>query len=844
MSLSSGLKHFSLALLRLPLKLLVREKRAPTDPQAEFHLSSDDHIVYVLRTQSMTSIELLRRQGVQLELPVGKATDQNLSIPAKGSCLFLNNRPSIFRRHKENDAHKSSIVKLLKAQKANPEINYKLVPVSVYWGRNPGKEKSFLRYFISSIEESGYFGKFLILLFSGRQCLLQYGQPIQLNSPDINLDLEPFKNAHKISRILRVHFNRAWVATVGPRTENRRELIDGIVAADSVQQVIQREQSKGKNKRSAAEMEKEAGKYVKEIAANFSPRMIRFLSGLLTRVWYKIYAGIEVNNLRQVRQMAKDHEIIYVPCHRSHADYLLLSYQLYHEGLAPPHIAAGINLNFWPVGSILRRGGAFFLRRSFRGNRLYTAVFNEYLYRLFNKGIPVEYFQEGGRSRTGRLLSPKTGMLAMTVQSLLRGLKKPILFVPVYIGYERMFEGKSYVGELRGKRKQKESFGQLLGVRKALKRFYGKVYLNFGEPLNLQEFLQQRNIDWRDASNNQEERPEWMSNTVAELGDEINRRINSASSVNSICLVSLSLLATPRQAMDKNELISHLDMLITLAKSAPYSDYTNLPQNSGQELLQTALKLGMVQEFTDPAGDVVFIEGDEAILSTYYSNNILHIYALPSLIAAVFQRHDHVTRDEIKGYVKLIYPFLYQELYIRWHRDDVSQQVDKIIESLISLGLLQEKGTKIHSATDEDPNWSRLMTLAQAIQPALQRYAISLTMLHSLQDHETLRRAELEQESQKLAQRIAALHSINAPEFFDKNLFKNLAKVLKDEGWVHHKEGSGMRPTQQCETLYSAVLNLLSVPLQQGLQKASRSLRQSKMLSPEPVVEDKAEEKS
>ncbi|GAA4360151.1 glycerol-3-phosphate 1-O-acyltransferase PlsB [Kangiella marina] len=839
MSLSSSLKSFSLAVLRLPLKLLVREKRAPSDPVSEFQLSEQDHIVYVLRTQSMTSIELLRRQGEQLGLPKGAATDYKRNVPSKGSCLFLNKRPSFFRRNRVNADHKTSLVKLLNAQQANPNINYKLVPVSVYWGRNPGKERSFFRYFISSIEESGRFGKFLIILFSGRQCLLQYGQPIALNSPELDLEADPSRNAHKLSRIMRIHFNRAWVATVGPRTENRRELIAGIVASDPVQHVIQREKTKGK--RSEQDLKKEAGKYVKEIAANFSPRMIRFLSSILTRVWYKIYAGIEVNNLKQVRQMAKDHEIIYVPCHRSHADYLLLSYQLYHEGLAPPHIAAGINLNFWPAGSILRRGGAFFLRRSFRGNRLYAAVFNEYLYRLFNKGTPVEYFQEGGRSRTGRLLSPKTGMLAMTVQSLLRGLKKPILFVPVYIGYERMFEGKSYVGELRGKTKQKESFGQLLGVRKALKRFYGKVYLNFGEPFKLQDFLDQREVDWRQASLDQDDRPEWLSNAVTALGDEINRRINAAASVNSVCLVSLSLLATPRQAMDKQELVSHLDMLLTLAKSAPYSVYTNLPENSGLELLNTALKLGMVQELSDPAGDVVFIEGDEAVLSTYYSNNILHIYALPSLIAAIFQRHERVSRIQVLDLVKLIYPFLYQELYIRWTYDELEQQITTIIDSFIALGMLLEKDNELTVPADEDSNWSRLMTLAQAVQPALQRYAISLTLLHSLQEGETLRRAELEQESQKLAQRIAALHGINAPEFFDKNLFRNLVKVLKDEDWVDHTEGAGMRPTDACLLLYNTVLSLLSVPVQQGLQQALRSLQQTKQLA-QPVVESEPKE--
>ncbi len=102
-------------------------------------------------------------------------------------------------------------------------------------------------------------------------------------------------------------------------------------------------------------------------------------------------------------------------------DYLLLSYVLYHQGLVPPHIAAGINLNFWPAGPIFRRLGAFFIRRTFKGNKLYSTVFREYLGELFSRGYSVEYFVEGGRSRTGRLLDPKTGTLSMTIQAMLRG---------------------------------------------------------------------------------------------------------------------------------------------------------------------------------------------------------------------------------------------------------------------------------------------------------------------------------------------------------------------------------------------------------------------------------------
>ncbi len=143
-------------------------------------------------------------------------------------------------------------------------------------------------------------------------------------------------------------------------------------------------------------------------------------------------------------------------------DYLLLSYVLYHQGLVPPHIAAGINLNFWPAGPIFRRLGAFFIRRTFKGNKLYSTVFREYLGELFSRGYSVEYFVEGGRSRTGRLLDPKTGTLSMTIQAMLRGGTRPITLIPIYIGYEHVMEVGTYAKELRGATKEKESLPQML----------------------------------------------------------------------------------------------------------------------------------------------------------------------------------------------------------------------------------------------------------------------------------------------------------------------------------------------------------------------------------------------
>ena len=132
-----------------------------------------------------------------------------------------------------------------------------------------------------------------------------------------------------------------------------------------------------------------------------------------------------------------------MPCHRSHVDYLLLSYVIYQRGYAVPYVAAGVNLNLPVIGRLLRKGGAFFIRRSFRGSGLYPIVFMKYVDVMMNRGHPIEFFIEGGRSRTGRLLRPRTGMLGMTVRSFLRDTRRPVAYVPVYFGYDKLLEGES-----------------------------------------------------------------------------------------------------------------------------------------------------------------------------------------------------------------------------------------------------------------------------------------------------------------------------------------------------------------------------------------------------------------
>ena len=154
-----------------------------------------------------------------------------------------------------------------------------------------------------------------------------------------------------------------------------------------------------------------------------------------------------------------------------------------------PHIAAGDNLNIPILGRILRQGGAFFMKRSFSGDPLYSSIFNEYLFQIYNRGHSVEFFPEGGRSRTGRLLPPKLGLLSMTIASHQKGLHKPLAFVPVYIGYEKIIEGSTYVSEMRGSQKTREKLSDVLINLKLIRQNFGRVRVNIGEVIKLDEWL-------------------------------------------------------------------------------------------------------------------------------------------------------------------------------------------------------------------------------------------------------------------------------------------------------------------------------------------------------------------
>ncbi len=518
---------------------------------------------------------------------------------------------------------------------------------------------------------------------------------------------------------------------------------------------------------------------MEEIAANFSYEMIRLTDRILGFTWNRLYQGINVHNAERVRQLAHDgHEIVYVPCHRSHMDYLLLSYVLYHQGLVPPHIAAGINLNFWPAGPIFRRLGAFFIRRTFKGNKLYSTVFREYLGELFSRGYSVEYFVEGGRSRTGRLLDPKTGTLSMTIQAMLRGGTRPITLVPIYIGYEHVMEVGTYAKELRGATKEKESLPQMVrGLSKL--RNLGQGYVNFGEPLPLMTYLNHHVPEWREAIDPIEAvRPSWLTPTVNNIAADLMVRINNAGAANAMNLCCTALLASRQRSLTREQLTQQLECYLALLRNVPYAPDATAPSASASELIDHALQMNKFEVEKDTIGDIIILPREQAVLMTYYRNNIAHMLVMPSLLAALVTQHRHLSRAEVLRHVETLYPFLKAELFLRWEKAELAGVVDALIAEMLRQELIVVDG----DVMSLNPSHSRsLQLLAAGARETLQRYAITFWLLSA---NPSINRSSLEKESRTVAQRLSVLHGINAPEFFDKAVFSTLVLTLRDEGYI------------------------------------------------------------
>ena len=375
---------------------------------------------------------------------------------------------------------------------------------------------------------------------------MKYQHPVNLqlflNSPE-NRDLSEEQQALMLRRNLLLQINRHRQSITGPMRKSIEEVKESILTNQRLKSYMDLHAEK--RNIPLWKVRKKADAYLDEIAAKQNAGLLRFAEVTVGWILNTMFQGVSYNEdgLNRVKTMAQKGPLVFVPCHKSHVDYLMLPYLMYIKNMPVPLIAAGKNLSFWPMGPVFRALGAFFLRRTFKGNVLYAKVFGEYIHKLLEEGFNLKVFIEGTRSRTGKLIMPKLGFLSILLNAYKNGACEDLVFAPVYIGYDRVLEEKSYLHEVEGGKKEDENFLQVLNARKFLKNRYGKIYIKFNDPISLNTILAQDNLTLAEMSQKDQ------NALCRNLGHRIINAINTVTVVTPHALVASALLNSTKKLL-------------------------------------------------------------------------------------------------------------------------------------------------------------------------------------------------------------------------------------------------------------------------------------------------------
>ncbi len=761
-------------------------------------------VLYVLAARGLSELLILESFCKKLQLP-----DPLAPIAIQGfkhhSIYSVASRNPVSDWILQVKKHSLMLDELIATVNADKTLNITVVPVSIFWGRPIAKERHWLKVLFSdSWELAGRMRKFFTILINGRATTLIFSPPLSFR----DLCQEAQGSSENLNDLLNSYLRQQREATFGPQVSNLRRIINKVVHSRPVREAIG--ELSEKENRSQLKYEKKAIHYCREIFSDCTQISQEIMKRLLRSFWNRFYSGIDVYNIDPVKDVALTHQLIYVPCHRSHIDYLLLSYVIFKEGLALPYIAAGKNLNMPIIGRILRGGGAFFIRRSFRDNRLYSAIMTEYIRELVSMGVPIEYFIEGGRSRTGRLLKPKLGMLSMTVEAWIRSQRRPLAFVPVYIGYEKLVEGQSYVGELYGQKKNSESLFTSIRSILTLSGKFGKVATSFGQPIKLDELLDQTETDWKKADRATLKHQEWFKSVIDRLSHQIMQEINRAAVVNPVNLIAMTLLATPRQSIDEYDLMQQCHFYHEFISSQPLLDSTHLQNTVDEKELRRIEKQGLLHVKPHPLGNIIYLKPEHTVLMSYYRNNSLHTLIIPSLIACCFLSNRIIKEEKLIGIVRYVYPFLAAELHLQWNDQQLDEFIPQIINFMIAQHLLSRKDKTLMRPDRSDAHYLILVRLAHIAQPVLERYYMTFIVLWESGGN-PLSEQELEKSCHLVAQKISMLYGINSPDFFDRQLFRHFINTLFELGFIERDESNHLVFQESFKQVNIDIRILLSV---------------------------------
>ncbi|MBF0209662.1 MAG: 1-acyl-sn-glycerol-3-phosphate acyltransferase [Desulfamplus sp.] len=608
-----------------------------------------------------------------------------------------------------------------------------LVPQVIVFSVKPVRTTStFIDILLGSNEKPGKLKRLLSIWQKPEKICVEISDPLNLqqflNLPDIR-DIDEDFQAYTLRTHLIDLLNRQKKSITGPILKSREELTEDILTQQSLQNFM-REHSENEGQ-SLMVTHKKAAAYIEEIAANYSLNIIFIFEKVLTWAFNNIFEGLVVDyeGLDRIKEESKKAPVILAPCHKSHLDYLLLSYLMFKNNMPCPHIAAGKNLSFWPLGPIFRGGGAFFLRRTFKGAILYSRIFAAYIEKLLSEGFNIEFFIEGGRSRTGKLLPPKLGFLSILIKAYKNGACEDLIFMPTYVGYDRVLEEDAYLHEIEGGKKNPENLSQLIKARKVLKKKYGKVYIKFHEPFALSDYLDERDIDINQITN--EEHMALCKN----LGYRLLNSINKASIITPHGIIASAVLNSTGSSFSKKEIMFRVNSymnLLTISNAELADTLTIDPDLALNHVLKTFVDRKFIEladetedEFTDNTR--FFVKDNKRPILDYYKNNAICFFIPAAYTATAILKTDkfQFSSDDLTETYRFLENFFIDEFSFNEETTCI-EEIHISIRAFIDDGIIvpNQSFSDTYNLTSE--GYRKLKGFSEFLRPFLESYKVAL----------------------------------------------------------------------------------------------------------------------
>lgn len=739
------------------------------------------------------------------------------TVAAGGSALlFMKRPPTVLARASATHRGRnegSELLRVLVELQRSMAGEIVLVPQTLLWTHQSERLGfSLVDTIFGSADFPGELRAAVQLLANYKSSVVRAGEPVSVREflhQDQDGSNDDARASRRLTYALLRKVERERRTVLGPVQKPTDRVREEVLRSPKLQATLR--DMAGPGEKARALLEDRARKMLRELEATPDPGMLRGLETLAETLAEQVYAGIDVDKegFERVREAARRGSLVLLPSHKSHVDYLLLSLVMRKHGLAVPVIAAGDNLAFFPLGPIFRRAGAFFIRRRFKGDRLYTAVVDAYVRRLMRDGHAIELFLEGGRSRTGKLLPPKLGLLNMIVDAALSLEGRTISFVPVSIGYERMMEEGAYARELSGETKRKEDAAGLLKVGAVLREKYGRTNVQFGQILDLGDFRRAAA-----GTDHGPLPPAKRRALVNRLAHRVMSEINGATAVTPGSLVATALLCHGRRGLPHAELVDHCRRLVKLvermgARTTP--SLTRGPGDMRESAIREAVLLyargGLVVQHVPgdtltrkakrrariyTGDDVIYTVPDEARLMLDLSKNIIvHLFVDRALVSLslLAPKGPPAPRADVKERVQSLSRLFKLEFIFR--ADAPFDRIfDDTIAGMLAEGELAERGDDLTFGPGHDGLDGRgwITFYAAVLRSFLESYRIAARALRGLV-RAPLAEKELAPRALRIGEQMFLGGEIERSEAVCQTTMENAFAAFVEQGYLTRQDG-------------------------------------------------------